>query len=183
MKRKCFATIQTEFINEASKQAMNDSRADTQKHIDRVRCLLDLIIQAIISQCLLNLINQVIALRGVNHDKSKLEPFEKKFFDKISHKLKNCTYGSLEYKAFLSQLKPALKHHYSNNSHHPEHYKDGISGMTLIDLIEMFVDWKAATERHADGDFGRSIEINTERFKMDPQLVQIFKNTKKLLNF
>ena len=43
--------------------------------------------------------------------------------------------------------------------------------------IEMFLDWAAASQRHADGDINKSIEINTERFHLSPQIVQIFKNT------
>lgn len=52
-----------------------------------------------------------------------------------------------------------------------------ISGMNLFDLIEMFIDWCAACQRHADGDINKSIDINKDRFSMSPQLVQIFKNT------
>ena len=47
-----------------------------------------------------------------------------------------------------------------------------------LDVVEMFCDWKAATERHADGNLERSIEINRERFKMSDQLVAIFQNTR-----
>jgi hypothetical protein len=49
--------------------------------------------------------------------------------------------------------------------------------MDLYDIIEMFLDWKAATERHADGDILKSIEINKGRFKMSEQLYEIFLNT------
>jgi hypothetical protein len=31
-------------------------------------------------------------------------------------------------------------------------------------LIEMLADWKAATERHHDGDLAKSLEIHRERF-------------------
>ena len=55
--------------------------------------------------------------------------------------------------------------------------------MDLFDLIEMFFDWKAATERHNDGDINKSIEINKERFKMSDQICDIFKNTAKRLNY
>lgn len=91
--------------------------------------------------------------------------------------LKGITYGSDEYKAQLEKLKPALSHHYAHNSHHPEHYVTGIDGMNLLDVIEMLVDWKAASERHADGDIMRSIDINSERFKISPQLRSILENT------
>jgi hypothetical protein len=54
-----------------------------------------------------------------------------------------------------------LKHHYSHNRHHPEFFgEDGVDGMTLVDLIEMLADWKAATERHDDGDLAKSLEIH-----------------------
>jgi hypothetical protein len=67
----------------------------------------------------------------------------------------------------------ALKHHYAANSHHPEHYENGIAGMSLLDLIEMVCDWKAATERHADGDLLRSIEQNQDRFGYSDELKSI----------
>ena len=49
--------------------------------------------------------------------------------------------------------------------------------MTLIDLIEMLCDWKAATVRNKNGNIRKSIEHNADRFKMSPQLKQIFENT------
>jgi hypothetical protein len=41
----------------------------------------------------------------------------------------------------------------------------------------MFFDWKAATERHADGDIFKSILINEKRFGISEQLVRIMQNT------
>ena len=52
-----------------------------------------------------------------------------------------------------------------------------VNNMNLFDLLEMFIDWTAASQRHADGDINKSIEINTARFALSPQLVEIFKNT------
>ena len=52
-----------------------------------------------------------------------------------------------------------------------------INQMNLFDLIEMFIDWNAACQRHADGDINKSIELNTARFALSPQLVETFKNT------
>lgn len=99
----------------------------------------------------------------------------------MTPKLAASTYGSDEYKQMLSQMQPALQHHYAHNRHHPEFYANGIDGMNLIDLLEMFVDWYAATRRHNDGDIYKSIEINRERFGMSDQLVQILKNSVKLV--
>ena len=119
-----------------------------------------------------------LEIRGKHHDESKLEEPEASEFEKITHELKNSTYGSPEYKAFLEKLEPALRHHYENNRHHPEFYgENGISGMNLIDIIEMFCDWLAATKRHKDGNIFKSIEINTKRFNLSSQLQNIFVNT------
>ena len=47
---------------------------------------------------------------------------------------------------------PALQHHYEDNCHHPEHYRNGIHDMNMVDLIEMLCDWRAAIKRyHPDG--------------------------------
>ena len=53
--------------------------------------------------------------------------------------------------------------------------------MNLIDIVEMFADWKAATLRHSNGSILKSIDINISRFNMSPQLVNIFKNTVEYL--
>jgi len=116
--------------------------------------------------------------RADAHDVSKLESPEKEIFDVVTPKLSALTYGSDEYKAGIAELGEALTHHYEVNSHHPEHYPNGVSGMSLLDVVEMFCDWKAASERHADGDFAKSLEINKERFAISDQLAEIFENTR-----
>lgn len=52
-----------------------------------------------------------------------------------------------------------------------------VNDMNLIDLLEMFADWKAASERHNDGNIRKSIEKNADRFGLSPQLVRILENT------
>jgi hypothetical protein len=78
-------------------------------------------------------------------------------------------------------MKTYLDHHYANNRHHPQHHKRGVNDMTLVDVLEMLVDWKAASERHNDGNILKSIEINgrPDRFDLSPQLIQILENTAK----
>jgi len=117
--------------------------------------------------------------RGESHDRSKLGDFERKTFTEFTPKLRTTTYGSDEYKECLQQMAPALEHHYVCNRHHPEFFADGIDGMNLLDLLEMFIDWKASTLRHEDGDMSRSIEINQARFNMSSQLRKIFENTQE----
>ena len=141
-----------------------DSTSDTLKHIKRVNELMVLGATKIL-------------YRGTVHDSSKLLPPEKEGFDEFTPKLKNSVYGSEEYKQLLVGLDKALQHHYANNTHHPEYHPQGIDGMDLFDVLEMFFDWKAATERHETGDIRKSIDINEKRFSMSPQLARIFRNT------
>lgn len=118
-----------------------------------------------------------IMQRGKIHDASKLENPEKEFFDEMTPKLKVSTYGSDEYKTMLAGMKPALDHHYAANSHHPEHHHAGVDGMTLLDILEMLCDWKAAGERHANGSMENSLKVNRARFAIGDQLFQILENT------
>ena len=142
-----------------------DSTNDTTAHIERVRFYL--------AKCITEL-----AIRSTDHDKDKIDNLvEKKLFDEYTPKLKECTYGSSEYKSFLEALKEGLNIHYANNRHHPEHFENGIKDMNLIDLLEMICDWKAASERHADGNVYKSIEINQERFGYSDDVKSILKNT------
>lgn len=141
-----------------------DSTGDTLKHSLRVG---ELMVQAIGELC----------ERSVQHDRSKIEPEERDTFDEFSPKLKDSTYGSEEYKGFLAAMKPALDHHYAANRHHPEHFPDGVDGMTLVDLIEMLADWKAAGERHANGSMRRSLEVQRDRFGLSDQLLRVLENT------
>ncbi len=154
----------TDFEAMGLTEAERATNFETMLHIDNVRLWL-------------TRVRHELDLRAEAHDQSKLHNPEVGTFVKFTPKLKSSTYGSDEYKGFLAAMKPALDNHYACNAHHPEHHKDGIDGMTLVDLVEMLCDWKAATLRHANGDLDKSLGINSERFGMAPQLVRIFRNT------
>ncbi len=155
-------------ISDALTDAERATNRETTKHIEQVRALLQRIIDD-------------LQTRAIRHDQSKLERPEVAIFTEYTPKLAGSTYGSDEYKQFLAEMKPALDHHYAHNSHHPEHYSNGVDGMSLLDVVEMLCDWKAATMRHKDGDIQQSLEINTKRFNMSPQLVSILRNTLPLI--
>ena len=88
------------------------------------------------------------------------------------------TYEGEEYKQSLTDLKVALDHHYVHNTHHPEHYPNGIDGMSLLDLTEMLMDWKVASERHPGAmSIADSIELSSQRFSVNEQLKKILLNT------
>lgn len=141
-----------------------DSSADTLQHIGHVRKYL-------------KEVNDNLTDRGIKHDRSKLVPPEKELFDIWTPKLKEMEYGSQEYKDSLVNLKPALDNHYAKNSHHPEHYQNGIADMDLLDIIEMLADWKASTLRTKNGNLRKSIDIATERFGISEQLKCLLINT------
>jgi hypothetical protein len=149
-----------------SKEAATNK--ETMKHIENVRLYMG------------EMINE-LNIRADIHDKSKMEEPELKYFTEFTDKLKDVKYGSPEYKKMLESLKPALDHHYANNSHHPEHYKNGINGMTLVDLIELMADWQASVLRSKDGDIHKSLKMNKERFKISDQLEEILNNTIDML--
>ncbi|MCL6663471.1 DUF5662 family protein [Paenibacillus amylolyticus] len=115
--------------------------------------------------------------RSVDHDKSKLEEPEKSILHQNTAEYKRYKFGSTEYEAHLKKVKIALDHHYTMNSHHPQHYENGVAGMDLLDIVEMFCDWLAACREHGDGDIVHSILENKKRFGYSDELVQILINT------
>ena len=121
-----------------------------------------------------------ITMRAAQHDLSKLLPPEKAGFDRATLKLKDMTYGSSEYAKSLEELADTLEHHYANNDHHPQFYKNGVAGMNLYALVEMYEDWKAAGKRNKDGNIVKSVELNKDKFHLDEQLYSILLNTAKL---
>lgn len=147
-----------------------NSRPDTLNHIARVQELMAAICER-------------LALRAEMHDASKLTEPEKSAFDAHAPQRSRCVYGSETYNGHLAQLQAALQHHYEHNAHHPEHYANGVNGMSLLDLIEMFCDWKAASEKHRNGSVERSLRINRERFGLDAQLASILENTRRELGW
>lgn len=112
----------------------------THKHIARVRQLLgEFAIEMI--------------LRGDQHDKSKFLPVEIEPLARMQALIDKegpAQFGTPEYKRRTDILGDMIQHHRAHNSHHPEHYENGVAGMNLFDLVEMFFDWKAASERGED---------------------------------
>lgn len=147
-----------------------DSTADTQEHINKV--------QVRIAE-----VQVLLDDRASAHDRSKLSEPEKSGYDKLTADLKDIVYGSPEYKQALADAKPVIDHHYQVNTHHPEHHAQGIAGMSLLDIIEMLCDWKAASERTKQGSIAASLTHNKERFGISDQLAAILENTVRELGW
>jgi len=149
-----------------------DSRPETQEHIAKVGEWLDAAMGD-------------LGYRKAHHDASKLVEPELSAFDIATPKLASLEYGSEEYKVSLLELGPALQHHFEANDHHPEHYLSGVSGMSLMALIEMLCDWRAASERMKQRTddpekvktFEDGLLHNKERFGISDDLFEILKNT------
>lgn len=140
--------------------------SETLKHINKVREKLWILIQE-------------LDKRAQIHDQSKFETPEREIFAENTPKLAKTEYGSEEYKKLLTEVQPAIDHHYSSSGgrHHPEHWPNGINDMDLVDIVELICDWSAATERNLKGNIHKSIEKNVDRFGLSEQLTSILKNT------
>lgn len=152
-------------------EARASAEAATNRHVQRVRELLDMAAG-------------MLSVRGADHDASKFEEVEigpLTEMQKIIDAEGQAPFGSPEYKRRTAMLGPMLEHHYANNSHHPEHYEDGVDGMCLFDVIEMFFDWKAASERGEEPEM--NLTAACERFRVSPQLERIFENTADRLGY
>jgi hypothetical protein len=142
-----------------------DSTPDTLRHSLRVAELMGELIKELLD-------------RSIRHDLSKTREPERVVYDDVVPRLRAAAYGSPEYQTLVDAMGEGLRHHYAHNRHHPEHFPDGVNGMTLVDLVEMLADWKAATERTSPlGDLADSLPVNAERFAIAPQLMEILENT------
>lgn len=148
---------------------MTESQIDTINHIGKV--------QSNLSKAIYNLND-----RKDMHDRSKLEEPELSGYEGLTQALKGLTYGTPEHRAAFAPFKEIIQHHYASNQHHPEHWHLGVTDMSLLDIIEMLADWKAANDRN-NGDFGHSIQVSVSRFNISEQLHAILINTAKELGW
>lgn len=121
----------------------------------------------------------ILVVRAITHDRSKIAEPEITGFTQLKndHDLSTYPYASEEYRAALRQHKPVIQDHYAKNDHHPEHFPNGIAGMSLMALIEMLADWDAAKDRSPGGNLLDSILKNADRFGYDAVITQILINT------
>lgn len=167
-----------------------DSKIDTLAHIDKVRKNLKYITDQLEDSILSGDINDTPLLyrihmrdiidrllaRGLMHDVSKLDSFEKNMYDEYVPKLKKAEYGTEEYKNILSQMGPALEHHYKSNRHHPEYFENNMNDMHIVDVVETMMDFKGAADVRYQNILD-TIDYNQERFGYDNNLHTLFVNT------
>lgn len=147
------------------KEDYYDSTNDSLLHMLNIQNVFDLIILPELSN------------RAINHDSSKLEDPEKEVYDKYIPLLRTAKYGTPEYEEIRKNMyNDGLKHHYESNRHHPEHFKNGISDFTIIDLVEMICDHFAASLR-SDTSFIDGLDNNAKKYKYPKELTSIITNT------
>lgn len=149
-----------------TEEELAKSLADTFDHIRKV-------------QGALQEVTSNLTIRAVYHDASKLMEPERTGYARLVANLADIRYGTPEYRAALDAARPVIDHHYAHNTHHPEYWPNGIAGMSLLDIIEMFCDWYAAGQRTKEGSLKQSLEVNRARFGANPTLAQIFENTRR----
>ena len=121
--------------------------------------------------------------RGIDHDLTKFQEEEADIFIGTRERFKKADYGSPEYHALDAEARPAVKHHYAHNRHHVGHYPNGWRGMTLMDLLEMLADWRAAARRSPTLSFKDSLPRARERGGFDDTAWLLLMNTLEYLGW
>lgn len=131
----------------------------------------------------LEVISSKLKQRGLAHDRTKLQELEFDGFVSTREKFKKANYGSPEYQECIELTKPAVEHHYANNRHHTGFHKNGIDDMTLIDIIEMIADWRAAARRSPDKTLEDTLDYAIKKYKIEPQLAKVIIKTLEQLDW
>lgn len=132
------------------------------------------LVRELLAACALELTN-----RGAVHDESKFDPIEQGPLDELQRLVESdgpAAYGTAEYERRKALLGPMIAHHNANNPHHPEAHPDGMAGFDLFDLVECFMDWRAANiERDAGAPMNLSYSV--QKYGIQPMLESILRNT------
>ena len=143
-----------------------DSRPATRVHIHKV--------YGNLHQAICNL-----QTRGWKHDASKLVEPELSGWDSLGDEHRRHAYGTEGYKAALRAIKPTIEMHYAANDHHPEHYGiHGVGGMSLLSMLEMLCDWRAAFDRGPQTmSFAEGLVHNQARWGYSDDIADLLHNT------
>lgn len=147
-----------------SDEKLYKSKMETSEHI------------RIVSRYVNKIVHELI-YRGNWHDHTKLQNPEAEGFATVFEKMKDVEYGSKEYEECKNSITDTIQHHYEYNRHHPEHFENGIDDMSIVDLVEMLCDWKAASKKNKKGSLEKSINVCCEKYNISPQLKNILINS------
>ena len=142
---------------------MNDTISYIKTHISRVQKKLIILMD--------NIYN-----RAIQHDASKLREPELSMWKKMDEEPRY-QYGTKEYEDKIVRYKHLFDLHYENNPHHPEHFQNGISDMTLIDLMEMLCDWISYKDNIRASEAIAMVEKQSKRFGYSDEIKNMLINT------
>lgn len=114
--------------------------------------------------------------RANNHDDSKLRVPEFRWLVQMD-KEPFTQYGTQEYFQKMDKWEKFFRHHYENNRHHPDHFREGILGFNLVDLCEFTADIISYVDTLHVGKAIEIVENQAKRFNLDFQITQLIKNT------
>jgi len=125
-------------------------------------------------------ITAALDYRAFTHDNTKIEkPDQKHLLDLLGPRNNtNPDYGTHEYYARIGDF---CRSHHANSTHHPEHFENGVSGMTLIDFIEHLCDTNGARIRYGNGDIVDNIANQAKKYKYTQNFFNLCTNTNKRL--
>ena len=118
----------------------------------------------------------VFATRGTSHDSSKLIEPEYSGWLAMDQEPRY-PYGSEKYYDKINRYKEVLEHHYSLNSHHPEHFENPSTQMDLVDLIEMLCDWFSYSNNISWLEGYNTINSQCARFGLNDTIRYLLLNT------
>lgn len=103
-------------------------------------------------------------------------------------------FQDLAYQEYLAKAQVAIDHHLKHNSHHPHHFPEtyistdppqrlgGYRDMSMLDLIEMVVDWRASARRKiGGGNLQQSFVYCQQLYQIDEQTMKFLKTLAPLL--
>lgn len=117
-----------------------------------------------------------IIKRADMHDDSKLDYPELGWLVAMD-KEGRAPYGSEAYFEKMKRWDCFFKHHYRENTHHPDHYDDKTYGMNIIDIVEMMCDVISYFDELESTKAFEIIDEQAERFGLSEELASILKAT------
>jgi hypothetical protein len=128
----------------------------------------------------MSVVAELIQRRGDVHDITKLMSPEVELA-RAADKCLGPRKGLENRRGKCSHVDAFIAAHYCNplNSHHPEHFENGVEDMNMIDMLEMLCDWRAC----CSGNFSDTLDRGFARFKVSGPLRSLMRKTCKELGW
>lgn len=121
----------------------------------------------------------IIVERAEHHDESKLKDPEFSGFIQMD-KEPRYEYNSQGYKDKMKRFAWLFEHHWANNRHHPEFFKNqgGFeSQANIVDIVEMLCDWTSYKKSISYTEAINIVHAQCKRFHFSETMENILLNT------